>query len=675
MQISQSHIALAIRASAIAAVLIVFFREDLAVVFNDALRNDTTSYILAVPFMFAYLIWRKRKMLKAAISTKEEGQSGKASQMPMIAGILLSMVAIFLYWYGSYTFTPLEYHIVVLPILAAGLILVIFNYQTLRQLLFPLFFLFLLTPPPEEVLFALGQTLPIVSSEVSNKMLNILGVRSTLSSEYGSPTIILTRPNSEIVSFVVDVACSGIYSLIGFLLCIVFIVYVIRDKPWKKLALFLIGFPLVYLLNILRIAAMVLIGYYAGGDIALQIFHLLGGWVLMFLGTLMLLGISERAFKTKILSYPTEKCSQCTSSLKLNQSFCFKCARILNPPITFDRSDLARLTVVASAVFLLLSIQVPVFALTQGPALVTIDTPSGPEFSTDILPKLSEYSLTYVTRDMEFEKLAKQDMALAYLYTPFNRSNEGIIVRIEIASTLSSLHREETCLVTWAVTQGIQPAWTQLDLRDIQLIENPLVTSRFCVFNKRATDEKRVVLYWYESATFGLNSTLQQKYVKISLLALPENLDNLSAMQNQMVALAQAIAIYWEPIKEWSPIAVFMSRNGIYLAMAASALLAATVITYVLEIRKQKRTNANGYRKLSRPDQRIIDMVYLAEKTAIPTLEAILTKCNGTAGESISKEELLRRLVEAGKIGLVRSSIRNENDEPMRIWKTSIKFK
>jgi hypothetical protein len=142
-----------------------------------------------------------------------------------------------------------------------------------------------------------------------------------------------------------------------------------------------------------------------------------------------------------------------------------------------------------------------------------------------------------------------------------------------------------------------------------------------------------------------------------------------------MVALALAIAGYWEPIKMWSPIAILLSHNGFSLAVTTCALLIATVILCALEARKQKRAHANAYRKLSKPDQRIIDMIYLTEKTATPTLEAISTKYNSTAGESISDEELLRRLVEAEKIGIVRSTIRSENDEPKQIWKTAIQFK
>ncbi len=68
--------------------------------------------------------------------------------------ISLCAVAILVYWYGSYTFIPLEYHMFTLPFLTAGLTLLLFNFQTLKQLLFPIAFLTFLAPPPVEILYA-----------------------------------------------------------------------------------------------------------------------------------------------------------------------------------------------------------------------------------------------------------------------------------------------------------------------------------------------------------------------------------------------------------------------------------------------------------------------------------------------------------------------------------------
>ena len=48
-------------------------------------------------------------------------------------------------------------------------------------------------------------------------------MEAEISTAYGNPTITITQPNGTPLSFTVDIACSGIYSLIGFLIFAVFI--------------------------------------------------------------------------------------------------------------------------------------------------------------------------------------------------------------------------------------------------------------------------------------------------------------------------------------------------------------------------------------------------------------------------------------------------------------------
>lgn len=129
------------------AATLVLFSQDLIIIFNDALRSDTTSHILVVPILFSYLVYRKRKMLKAVISYPTTNQSIQFKIAISFSGILLCLTSVLLYWYGSYTFIPLEYHILAMPIFIAGLILIIFNTQTLRQLAFSISFLIFLAPP------------------------------------------------------------------------------------------------------------------------------------------------------------------------------------------------------------------------------------------------------------------------------------------------------------------------------------------------------------------------------------------------------------------------------------------------------------------------------------------------------------------------------------------------
>lgn len=121
----------------------------------------------------------------------------------------------------------------------------------------------------------------VFSSEVSSNIINLFGIPTTLTNDYGNPVIAITGHDGAPMQFMVDVACSGIYSLIGFLILAILIAYAIRDKPWKKIALILTGIPIIYLFNVIRITIILPIGYFFGLNLALQVFHLLGGWVSM----------------------------------------------------------------------------------------------------------------------------------------------------------------------------------------------------------------------------------------------------------------------------------------------------------------------------------------------------------------------------------------------------------
>jgi exosortase/archaeosortase family protein len=66
------------------------------------------------------------------------------------------------------------------------------------------------------------------------------------------------------MNFSVDVACSGVYSLIGFAIFAVFIAYITRGKLWTKVGILLLGVPLIIALNIIRITTILGIGYNFG---------------------------------------------------------------------------------------------------------------------------------------------------------------------------------------------------------------------------------------------------------------------------------------------------------------------------------------------------------------------------------------------------------------------------
>lgn len=653
----------------LAAVILVFY-QDLTILFTDALESETTSYILAIPPLLAYLVYRKRKMITAAIPRESSKLFGFAPLNDLLGATLLAL-SFLLYWYGSYTFTPLEYHMLTLPIFTSACILILFNTATMRQLLFPTAFLILLTPPPAEILYNLGAYLSTASSELATAFMKLFGFAISLTTEDGNPVIYLTQQTGEIMKFEVDIACSGIYSQIGFFLFALFLAYLVRDKPWKKATVLLIGFPLIYALNVLRIIIIMTIGYYQGVDLALDAFHLLGGWILIFFGTLLILVTSEKLLKTNIIPKTAEKCLDCSPTLTEGDS-CPTCGKIHH--IHFKKptkKDLAKIILLTLSVSLILYIQAPVFALTQGPAEIVLTTPQGGNVTTQVLPQIPGYTLKFLYRDRDFEQLAKQDASLVYAYFPDNETQQVLWATLEIASKRSSLHRWETCLVTWPTSHGSQPRVITYELKDTQLLGNPPIIARYFTFRYTKTNLTQAVMYWYETSAFKIDSTSQQKQVKISVIAEPEGPEQLPDAESQILSVATAIAKNWQPIKTWSQIALTISQNGDKLVAATTAILVAILILHTLKQSNERKQNTNAYKKLPQTSRQVIEAVHHTKRKALPTLENITKTYSQITGKTTSKDKLLQMLSETEKLSIIQQDIASRQDEPVQVWKTN----
>jgi exosortase len=670
----RQRIAVALKLAAITIAIITLYAQDLNIVFRGALTDEATFHILAIPFLFTYLLYRRRKMIKATLQeTTQTSRDVFKKHFTTIAGTLTCTIAVLIYWYGSYTFTPLEYHMITLPVMTTGLTLILFNTKTLKQLIFPIAFLFFLTPPPAEFLYSVGSALSNIAATASNGLVNLLGMTATLSDNYGSPLITLTSPQHGTMNFSVDVACSGIYSIIGFTIFALFIAYISRGKLHHKLALLIMGIPLIIVLNIIRISTVLAIGYNWGNELALEIFHTIGATVLMFAGTLILLGINEKAFKKPPQTPP---CIACASTPQNpTKTLCANCGKLLQyPSMKLDKFDLAKIAAIIVAVVMLLSIQAPVFALTQGPAQVLIETPSGPQVntSTAFLPNMTNYQLNYVYRDTAFEQISHQEASLIYAYSSLNKSKQTVWVGIEIAEGLSALHRWETCLINYPLSQGQQATVNQIDLRDIQLQENPPIAGRYFAFQYKTTNQTQAVLYWYTTATFNVNGTTQTKNIKMSLITYPATPADVPAAEEYMLHFAVAINEYWQPIKTWTPIALAISQNGLTLAAATIAALTALIVYMLYLGNQEKSALLTLYRKLPTANQQLLTAVINANKNQQPTTKGITAELQKITGTETSEEQIEQKLTEAENNGLITKELRNQDDNPIYTWKNQI---
>jgi len=671
---ARSEISLSIKAAAIILATLVIYYQDLTMVGNEALRSEFMSHILAVPFLLSYILYRKRKMLMGVIPFEATTLKKKIVFTREIIGVILCLLAFLLYWHGSHTFHPLEYHMASLPLFVAGCTLIIFNTSTLKVLAFPIAFLFFLTPPPLEIVYVAGATLSTVSSQAAYEVLKVIGLPVNLATQYETPVIILEKSGGTPLTFAIDIACAGIYSLIGFTIFAVFAAYIARGVTWKKATMFLSGFPSIYALNITRIIIIVLIGYQYGMETAMHAFHLFGGWILIFLGTLLLICLSEKIWKIQIFT-KTALCPKCNQNLEKKEKFCSTCGRLLKiTDIKISKRDLCKISALLLSISLIMLLEVPVFALTEGPAEVITQSPGGEQASTQILPEIPNYTLQFIYRDTRFEELAKQDASLIYAYIPTNKLKTKIWVTIEVDDTQSSLHRWEVCLIRTPQVRGYPPRVTQLDLRDVQLSQNPPVIGRYFAFQEIKSNITQVILYWYEKAIFNTGSGSQQEYMKISLIAYSNNPEDISKIEKDLLPFGEAIANYWQPIKTWSQIALTIAQNGITLMTTVALTGVALLAIQFIRNQKGKKYNFKVYNMLAPEEKLILRAAHQTAQKERPTINAIASSYQKLAQKPTEFSLLLEKLNEAEEAGLVKREVISQDDEPVLIWKNQVPF-
>lgn len=393
------------KATAILITVVAIFNQDLTALFTNAFQNEAATYVLFIPFLFTYLVYRKREMLKASMP-RESNRLLEHTPISILAGTMLLLLSLLTYWYGSYTSYSSQYHILSLTIFILGGLLFLFNPATLRQLLFPVVYLFLLMPIPTE-------------------------------------------------TFSIQVVTIGTETIASFIAIAAFAAYMVRDRLWKKAVTFLAALSLV----------VVLISFYPNLDISFSRILTVAEWTLTLLGTIIILAATAKLLRHEIFSPKTEKCAKCRMKTR-NSNVCSACGRILKFPLKARKSDLVRIAALSLAVIVLLYMQSSVLALTQAHPEITIPPSTGKrtQVSTALLPQLANYTLKFMYRDQSVEQKAKQNASLLYAYFPTNKTEQIIWTAIEIASSINNLPTWEERLGTSPRSHA-----TIIEQTDIQL--------------------------------------------------------------------------------------------------------------------------------------------------------------------------------------------------------------
>ena len=646
------------------------FFQDLSQIFAISLKNSgLTCLSISIPFISAYLVYRRRNMIRVTAEIENNYMPQKMKRLLTTIGFLTVALSLLLFWYGSFSNLILTYHLLALPIFLAGIVLVFFNYQTLRQILSPLALLFILTPIPSGILQTFNVSLSNLTSQVSVSIVKVLGVNANVTQGPANSIISISTVYGSLAQF--TISYSLIYCVEAAFLFGGVLAFCIRTSMLKKLIILFFAFQVFFALNILRVTFLIALSYQYSESLGVQVFHLLGGWILGLSVLLIVVLAAQKIIKIQIFPNDIREYIQTNFHPPLS----FHKIDIGSKQITknIPKSDLIKIAFIFFCLVSLFFIQTSSFNIAhEQPSAVTIDALTGHQNATDIFPHISKYTIQFVQRDLETERAQNEDMAVFYQCVPENTSGTTFLLSVEIGTSQRSVPNWEDSLINVPIKWGIVPTVSKIEANQAQISEKNQETGNFFAFQYVKTNQIEAVYYWYEFTVCSDNSSTNFKWVETSIIAFPGSAQDLSQVQSQMRYIAKSIVDYWQPLNESSSITFIMVNYGLLLVTAIICILLAGTILFAFQQSKQRNGSKKSYRKLCDEKKQIIKI--LQEEKYNPQnitsfLEKLTTSLN-ISNKDINQDQVLNHLRELEEVGIIKAEVHNLNDVPVVVWTT-----
>lgn len=221
-----------------------------------ARSEDYTHAFFTVPIIL-YMGWLKREKF-----IEEQGWH-KTGLACMILATALYIVSLQL---------QIPSFIAIAMVMTVGsAVLYLSGYRMLREMFIPLLLLVLLIPIPDQLLSMVTASLQLKVSQASELIVNVFGIPLFREGN------VLHIPQK---SFQVVDACSGIRSLVSLVTLSLILGYFSLKNPWFIGILVLLSVPVAVLVNVLRVAGLVLAFHYFQLDLSAGSQHTIMGLAL-----------------------------------------------------------------------------------------------------------------------------------------------------------------------------------------------------------------------------------------------------------------------------------------------------------------------------------------------------------------------------------------------------------
>lgn len=219
-----------------------------------------------VPLISLYLIFDKRKLLNL-----KDIETSSWGLVLLVISLLLYVVGII----GSVEILP---RLTIVTTLM-GLALFHLGRKIFAELFFPLLFLFFMVPVPDSVIGAVAFPLQLIATKLAAQIINSLSIPV-----YREGNMLYFANTSLEVAE----ACSGIRSLVSYLMLGTLFAYMVRGRFYKRILLVAAAIPLAFFANLLRVTGTGILAHFYGSKVARGFLHEFSGIVMFIFGFILL---------------------------------------------------------------------------------------------------------------------------------------------------------------------------------------------------------------------------------------------------------------------------------------------------------------------------------------------------------------------------------------------------
>ena len=196
---------------------------------------------------------------------------------------------------------------------------------------------------------------------------------------------------------------------------------------------------------------------------------------------------------------------------------------------------------------------------------------SGEEAKDIFLPDIQGWDKEFAYEDKYVKEQLGQDLTMAFTY---RNGSKVMYVSIQISK---NLHLWEDSLL-YEPERSNKPKAEVIEYREVTI--NQALKGRWFVFIRPNSTMEEAVLYWLENSKFKIGSSIEDRFVLISLWNYPKVLreQGFDNIEEVYLSFAKSIALHWRDLKTNS------SSN--YLILLVIITIAASIIIFILYRRR-----------------------------------------------------------------------------------------